>query len=261
MDPCDSWAQNYDSIYSYVREDIPFYVGEARRAGGPVLELGCGTGRVTVPIAEAGVEIVGLDSSEAMLEVASRKLERLSLESAATLTKGDMARLPAEYDGRFSLVIVPFRGFLSPADGAGAGGDALRSQAEPGARRPARLQRLRSRAADARGGRRHRAPSSDVTDPETGNRLVVWHQSSYDNYNQVIFVRLTVDRLDDRGRVVERVYLDYELRYVHRWEMHHLLVRCGFEVLDLFGDFDGSEFDEMSGEMVWVAGPASPRQA
>ena len=261
MDPYDSWAQNYDSIYSYVREDIPFYVGEARRSGGPVLELGCGTGRVTVPIAEAGVEIVGLDSSEAMLEVASRKLERLSLESAATLAKGDMARLPAEYDGRFSLVIVPFRGFLSlltvPEQEQTLYG--VRRSLAPGGRLVFNVfvPELRMLVEDGDTARHLR----DVTDPETGNRLVVWHQSSYDNYNQVIFVRLTVDRLDDRGRVVERVYLDYELRYVHRWEMHHLLVRCGFEVLDLFGDFDGSEFDEMSGEMVWVAGPASPRQA
>ena len=76
MDRYDSWAGVYDSIYSYVREDIPFYVEAAKDAGGPVLELGCGTGRVTIPIAEAGVDVVGLDSSEAMLDAASRKLER-----------------------------------------------------------------------------------------------------------------------------------------------------------------------------------------
>ena len=55
----DQWAEIYDSVYSYVREDIPFYVEEARRAGSPILELGCGTGRVALPIAEAGLEIVG----------------------------------------------------------------------------------------------------------------------------------------------------------------------------------------------------------
>ena len=49
--------------------------------------------------------------------------------------------------------------------------------------------------------------------------------------------------------------VDFRLRYVHRWEMHHLLELCGFEVLDLYGDFDRSPFDETSAEMVWVAGP------
>ena len=259
MDSYDSWARHYDSIYSYVREDIPFYVEAAKRAGGPVLELGCGTGRVTVPIAEAGVEIVGLDSSEAMLEAASRKLERLSPGGAVTLARGDMAQLPAEYEGRFSLVIVPFRGFLSlltvPEQEQTLEG--VRRSLAPGGRLAFNVfvPDLRMLVEDGDAAHHLR----DVTDPETGKRLVVWHQSSYDNHNQVVCVRLIVDRLDDQGRVVERVYHDYELRYVHRWEMHHLLVRCGFEVLDLFGDFDGSEFDETSGEMVWVAGPASPR--
>ncbi|MCH7787628.1 MAG: SAM-dependent methyltransferase, partial [Chloroflexi bacterium] len=41
-------------------------------------------------------------------------------------------------------------------------------------------------------------------------------------------------------------------RYVHYWELHHLLVMCGYEVLDVFGDFDGTPFDETSSEMVWV---------
>ena len=53
----DSWSEIYDSIYSYVIEDIPFYVEAALASDGPVLELGCGTGRVSIPIAEAGVEI------------------------------------------------------------------------------------------------------------------------------------------------------------------------------------------------------------
>ena len=259
MDPYDSWARVYDSIYSYVREDIPFYVDLAKKSGGPVLELGCGTGRVTVPIVEAGVEIVGLDSSAAMLEAASRKLERLSPGGSVTLARGDMARLPAEYEGRFSLVIVPFRGFLSlltvPEQEQTLEG--VRRSLAHGGRLVFNVfvPDLRMLVEDGDAAHHLR----DVTDPETGKRLVVWHQSSYDNHNQVVFVRLIVDRLDDRGRVEERVYHDYELRYVHRWEMHHLLVRCGFEVLDLFGDFDGSEFDETSGEMVWVAGPASPR--
>ena len=73
----DRWADVYDTVYTYLRDDIPFYVDAAKRYGGPVLELGCGTGRVTVPIAEAGVEIVGLDISQAMLDVARSKLDSL----------------------------------------------------------------------------------------------------------------------------------------------------------------------------------------
>jgi len=52
-------GRHYDALNSFLVADIPFYMEEARRSGGPVLELACGTGRLTIPIAQSGVEIVG----------------------------------------------------------------------------------------------------------------------------------------------------------------------------------------------------------
>ena len=75
--PYDAWADVYDAVYSYVRDDIPFYLGEALSIGGPVLELGCGTGRVAIPIAQTGVNVVGIDNSDAMLEHARIKADSL----------------------------------------------------------------------------------------------------------------------------------------------------------------------------------------
>ena len=252
---------DYDSVFSYVRDDIPFYVDAARDADGPILELGCGTGRVALPIAEAGIDIVGLDSSAAMLDVARSKARRLASGSrrsrasrggSLTLVEADMRDF--SMDTRFALVIIPFRGFLS----------LLTVEDQTNA-----LQNIK----------RHLAPGGklvfnifvpdldrltqdgdvpyhyrDVTDPDTGARLVLWNQSSYDNHNQVIDTRMIVEELDGEGAVARRLYRDFRLRYVHRWEMHHLLELCGFEVLDLYGDFDRSPFDETSAEMVWVAG-------
>ena len=58
----------------------------------------------------------------------------------------------------------------------------------------------------------------------------------------------------DRDNVVSRsMYRDYQLRYCHRWEVHHMLQLCGFEIEALYGDFDLSDFDETSTEMIWVA--------
>ena len=118
MTPFDEWADLYDSVYSYVVDDIPFYVQEARGAAGRVLELGCGTGRIALPIAQAGVDIVGLDFSAAMLAEARRKmLGAQPLCGSLTLVEGDMRDFymsgEAAQDGPFSLVIIPFRGFLS----------------------------------------------------------------------------------------------------------------------------------------------------
>ena len=112
MTSYDGWADVYDSIYAYVREDIPFYVEEASRLGGPVLELGCGTGRITLPIAQSGIDIVGLDNSDGMLEVARRKARLL--EDGNGVVDLHMADMRDFSLGRtFPLVIIPFRGFLA----------------------------------------------------------------------------------------------------------------------------------------------------
>ena len=254
--PFDEWADIYDSVYSYQKEDIAFYVEEALAAGGPVLELGCGTGRVAVPMAQAGVEVVGLDSSRAMLSKASAKIRGAGgVRGSLSLVQGDMRALP--FDRRFSLVAVPFRGFLSLLSAE----DQVRT-----------LREIRSRLGPT--GRlvfnvfvpdlnmllqEGDVPYHfrDVTDPETGTTLVLWHQSRYDNHNQVISARVIVEELDGGGAVRTRLYRDFQLRYVFRWEMHRLLESCGFRVLELYGDFQRSPFDETSTEMVWVAADAA----
>ena len=251
----DAWAHLYDSVYSYVKEDIPFYVEEARKSGGPVLELGCGTGRVSIPIAGSGVDIVGLDSSEAMIEVASTKARRLTPEAGSlTLVRADMRDF--SLDPGFRLVVVPFRGFLSllTVEDQIAALLNVKRHMRPGARLvfnifvpdPDMLVQDSDVAYHLR----------DVTDPDSGARYVLWHQSSYDNHNQVVSTRVVIEELDQGGTMTRRTYRDFQLRYSHRWEMEHLLTRCGFKVIDLFGDFNRSPFDETSLEMVWVVGLA-----
>ena len=237
-----NWAEVYDSVYAYVTEDIPFYVEEARRSGGPVLELGCGTGRVALPIARAGIETVGLDVSPKMLDAARRKAAGLMDDDGPLLLlQGDMRELAL--DRAFSLVIIPFRGFLSLL----SVDDQVRT-----------LSRVRDHlATDGRLVFDIFVPDPDmlrdVIRPDTGERLVLWHQSRYDHHNQVIDVRVIVENLDDAGAVSRRLYRDFQVRYAHRWEVEHLLARCGYEVVDLFGDFERSPFDETSAEMVWTA--------
>ena len=248
----DQWADVYDSVYAYVRDDIPFYVEAARRLGGPVLELGCGTGRVSIPIAKAGIDIVGLDSSSAMLDVARRKMRGMAQGSGhLRLVNADMADF--SIDSRFNLVICPFRGFLSllTVDDQSRALESVRRHLRAGGELIFNIfvpdLDMLTQEGDVPYHFR------DVTDPETGQRLVLWHQSKYDNHNQIIDVRLIAEALDGEGTVTRRFYRDFQLRYVHRWEMHHLLELCDFEVLALYGDFDKSPFDESSTEMVWVA--------
>jgi SAM-dependent methyltransferase len=106
--PYDSIARLYDPWSASVTEDVEFYVQEARASGGPVVELGVGTGRIAVPIAKAGIHVIGVDSSAAMLEVAREYAAAQGVE--VDLRLGDM-REPPEAEG-VPLVLIPFRSLL-----------------------------------------------------------------------------------------------------------------------------------------------------
>jgi SAM-dependent methyltransferase len=104
----DAIARIYDPWSRSVTEDVPFYLEEARRTGGPVVELGIGTGRIAVPIAADGIRVIGVDSSRAMLEVCT---ERAALAGAVLdLRLGDLREPPV--DELVPLVICPFRSLL-----------------------------------------------------------------------------------------------------------------------------------------------------
>jgi SAM-dependent methyltransferase len=109
-DSYDSIASLYDAWSRSVTEDVAFYVDEARRAGGPVVELGVGTGRIAVPIARAGVEVIGVDASKGMLAVAHQAARAAGVADRLDLRQGDLREPPVE--GPVGLVICPFRSLL-----------------------------------------------------------------------------------------------------------------------------------------------------
>ena len=105
-------SEFYDSIVPYrERKDVGFFVELAKDCQGRVLEVGCGTGRVLIPTAKAGIEITGLDLSPLMLSVCQEKLsiEPESVQSKVQLVLEDMRRF--DLDRQFELVTIPFRPF------------------------------------------------------------------------------------------------------------------------------------------------------
>jgi len=106
--PYDAISELYDPWSASVVEDVGFYLDEARRSGGPVVELGVGTGRIAVPIAADGIRVIGVDSSRGMLEVAARRAALASVE--VDLRLGDLRKPPVRE--RVPLVICPFRSML-----------------------------------------------------------------------------------------------------------------------------------------------------
>ena len=114
MSAYDRIAHLYDPWSVSVVEDVSFYLERARRAGGPVVELAVGTGRIAIPIAAEGIRVVGVDSSLGMLSVALERARLAGIEVGTGLTLellyGDLRDPPLE--GSFPLVIIPFRALL-----------------------------------------------------------------------------------------------------------------------------------------------------
>jgi SAM-dependent methyltransferase len=125
----DAYAPFYDweNARTLGRRDVPFWRRVAGGARGPVLELGCGTGRISVPLARAGVSLTGIDRSAPMLERAARRARPLKIRRGRTrghlwLTRGDIRLLPYA-DGQFAFVLAPYgilQSLLSERDLAAA---------------------------------------------------------------------------------------------------------------------------------------------
>jgi SAM-dependent methyltransferase len=233
--------------------DIQFYCDCARRFGGDVLELGVGTARVAIALAEAGYNVTGLDLSPAMLERAAKKVAGMPPTVAERLTfvQGDMSAF--DLGRKFSLILVPFRAF--------------QHLVEPAAQRRALICMHRHLAPgghlvidlfDPRlefclPGAPPLEAASEVRDPATGHRI---RRSIVDRANdpvrQIIHERMRLDVIDDAGRIVATEETSWALRWTLRQEMTWLLELCGFQPIEQWSDFRGAP-PAYGKEQVWVA--------
>jgi SAM-dependent methyltransferase len=212
----DAIAELYDPWSRTVTEDIDFYVAEARKARGTVVELGVGTGRIAVPVAAAGVPVIGVDSSAGMLEVCRRRAEAEGVEHLLDLRLGDLRDPPVSE--RVRLVTSPFRAFLH-----------LETDAE----------RLRALAAVRQllvpGGRfvfDVFAPSDEDIADTHGRWLErepgIWEMAHWDLEARVLTLRL-------RGSEAET---SMQLAWLPMEDWRTLLEQAGFEIDACYGWFD-----------------------
>jgi len=230
---------------------VDFYQALALEAGGPVLELAVGTGRVAIPIAQAGVPVVGLDHSVEMLAIAWEKVVSLGLD--IELHQADMRQF--ELGRQFGLVYCPGRAFLhllEPEDHM-ACLRAVHRHLEPGGRFAVNffVPSIPLIASHLSAMPPWEA-KKEFRDPETGHRFVVSYALFYEPFRQRVTVHHRYDELDEKGRVVHTEYKTYTLCWIWPREFEHLLARCGFEVEALYGDFDRAPFGPHSQEQVWV---------
>ena len=254
----DAMAAWYDFDYEgRMRVDLPFWLRCAREGGGPVLELGAGTGRVSAFLAKAGFDVVGVELSSAMIARAEARRARLrAVGHRLRFVEGDMSRLRVR--GRFGTILVPFRAFNH-------------------------LYTIERQLAALQGIRQRLAPGGlvviDLWNPDLPDLAAKSErvQVSYERFDARSGLRV-VQRFRVRADLVEQMgYLDYwwdqyrgsrrvrrdhapmRWRWFHRFEFEHLLARAGLAVERLYGDYRGTPLGPRSEDLIFVARRSSSR--
>lgn len=243
-----SGAALYDAASERLRAssgDAAFYLALARRARGPVLELGCGSGRVLLPIAREAIACTGLDSSRAMLARLSKNGKPRNL----TLVQGRMQHFDLS-GKRFALIYSAFRAFQH-------------------------LLTVEDQLSCLLAVRRHLARGGifalDVFAPKLDRIAILEEKETPEGRwreGDTEVVRLTTVRRNPATQVMDVTFrhelhrpgspvrsetFTTKMRYLFRYELEHLLFRAGFSKVEVFGGFDRRTYDYFSGETVVIA--------
>jgi SAM-dependent methyltransferase len=250
----------YDAVPAYsARGDVAFYLEEAARAGASsaVLEVGCGTGRLTLPLARAGHEVTGIDLSPAMLARARAKLaeEPADVRARVTLLEMDARRMELPGSPAFDLVVVPFRvmqHLIAIEDQL----DVLtrvRECLRPGGRlvfdvfNPSYPLMTRDRSAEVEDTPELALPDGRALRRTLRVTAVHWVEQVSD-LELIYYVRT--------GEHVERIVQEFQMRFFTPSELTHLVARSGFQLDAMYGGFDRRPLDDAAPEIVVLASAA-----
>ena len=244
------FARHYDLIYSQRQDDIPMYVDFAAAAGGTILELGCGSGRVLLPLAQAGHHIVGLDASSEMLALARSKVEKAGLGHNVTLVEGNLVDF--SLPGRFDLIYIPINTFMHcyTQQQQLSCLHCARRHLNPGGRLVIDVYHPDPQLLVECDGRL--VCESVFLDEETGHTIQHSYTRRLDRAEQTQFITFVVDETGSGGSLT-RSYFSFRMRFVYRFEMELLLRTAGYSLENLYGSYDLEPFEGGSEKMVFVA--------
>jgi SAM-dependent methyltransferase len=246
----DAMAPWYDLEFDEFDADLELYRGYAEIVGSPILELGCGTGRLLIPLAQDGFQVTGIDSSADMLARAEQRLSAAGFDEVA-LHRLDMRALGGLPAHHFRMVFCAVNSFLhleTRADQLTALQAAQRVLHHDGLfvidlfhPTPPTLQAMDDRLA-----------LDGSWTLEDGSRVDRFSQRRVYPARQLIDTTLILDRSDGDG-VVRRSVTSYRTRYIHHFEMLGLLDEAGFVIEGIYGSYELDPFEDSSPVMIFVA--------
>lgn len=248
----DPFARYYDADFRGYHDDLPFLRELARRAGGPILEPMCGTGRVLLPLAEDGHELTGLDISPAMLDIARANLAEAGLLDRVTLLQGDLRDAPLPADS-FAMALIAVNSFMHL--------ETVRDQLAALANLRRTLTRRGLLVIDlfnpdpvelAREDNRLGLDREYELDGRQVQKLVAIDTDAAAQLSRVTYI---YDETDAVGALTRRT-MRFTLRWLYRYELEHLLARAGFTLRNLYGSYELDEYGTGSPRLIAVAAPS-----
>lgn len=237
----------YDKENEHYSSEVPLLLKWASKKNGPIIDLACGTGRITIPLAKSGHELVGVDVHKGMLNEAKRK--SLELNLPIRWVEQDCTKLNLDIQSPLIFSVGnSFQHFLTNEDQ-----DALLASVHKhleidgafifGMRFPGREELLQ--------------PSTEeywrsYTDSETSHTVDIFTISNYDSLNQIQHYTTIRKYKNMHGEIVDEVSTNISLRYVFPKEMERIITAHGFEIVHLYGDWDEAPITNDSYEMVYV---------
>lgn len=247
----DAVIRYYDAENAHKVDDLPFYSMMAANVEGPILDVGSGTGRVVIHLAQEGHQLWGLEPSRPMLARAERKLTILSeLGKSITMVEADI--MSASFDRQFDLITVSYHAFMH-----------LRTQED----QIAALERFHEWLSPdgllvidlPNVGSLFESPDDGsiilertFIEPESGHVVMQQSVSDLDRAEQMMYITWIYDEIDDSG-VVKRTIAPLTMHYYFPAEMELLLRVAGLQKVTFYGDYEGGDFDDGCPRMIVVA--------
>lgn len=247
----DAVADLYDS-YVRVDFDIPFWIQESKASPGKVLELGCGTGRVSIPLLKAGVQLSCVDYSSGMLACFRNKLRETGL--ACPVYRQDMVQL--NLPDKYNLIFIPFHSFSEVVDSQRQllALDRIRCHLSEYGVFICTLQNPVVRTTSMDGTLR---PIGEF--PRTdGGTLTVSTRLTFDAETGIASGDQVYDQYTAEKNLIGHRILKIQFRLFRKDEFLTLASTCGYEVQELYGDYQRQSFDEQASPfMIWKLRPAT----